>query len=80
MFFVVVGGIVSIIVIAVMPKQHASNDFVWGSFQENNITGWQGGVAFLLGVLNGVFSIGTVDSIVSTHSSCSEIFYLIRRK
>lgn len=63
MFFVIVGGIVSIIVIAAMPKQHASNYFVWGSFKENNITGWQDGVAFLLGVLNGAFTIGTPDAI-----------------
>lgn len=63
MFFVVVGGIVTIIVIAAMPKQHASNYFVWGSFKENNITGWQDGVAFLLGVLNGAFTIGTPDAI-----------------
>lgn len=63
MFFVIVGGIVSIIVIAAMPKQHASNHFVWGSFKENNITGWQDGVAFLLGVLNGAFTIGTPDAI-----------------
>lgn len=63
MFFVIVGGIVTIIVIAVMPKQHASNQFVWGSFDENNLTGWQGGVAFLLGVLNGAFTIGTPDAI-----------------
>jgi len=63
MFFVIVGGIVSIIVIAAMPKQHASNQFVWNSFEENNLTGWQGGVAFLLGVLNGAFTIGTPDAI-----------------
>ncbi|ROW14846.1 hypothetical protein VPNG_03821 [Cytospora leucostoma] len=63
MFFVIVGGIVTIIVIAAMPKQHASNHFVWGSFKENNTTGWQGGVAFLLGVLNGSFTIGTPDAI-----------------
>lgn len=63
MFFVIVGGIVTIIVIAAMPKQHASNHFVWGSFRENNTTGWQGGVAFLLGVLNGSFTIGTPDAI-----------------
>ncbi|KAI3399798.1 hypothetical protein diail_5595 [Diaporthe ilicicola] len=63
MFFVIVGGIVTIIVIAAMPRQHASNYFVWGSFKENNVTGWQGGVAFLLGVLNGAFTIGTPDAI-----------------
>ncbi|KAI0837207.1 amino acid transporter [Hypoxylon sp. FL0890] len=64
MFFVVIGGIVTIIVISAMrPGNHASNHFVWGSFEENNLTGWQGGVAFLLGVLNGAFTIGTPDAI-----------------
>ncbi|KAJ2991212.1 hypothetical protein NUW58_g2597 [Xylaria curta] len=63
MFFVIVGGIVTIIVIAAIPKTHASNHFVWNSFDENNLTGWQGGVAFLLGVLNGAFTIGTPDAI-----------------
>jgi choline transport protein len=63
MFFVIVGGIITIIVIAAMPKQHASNQFVWGSFEENNLTGWEGGVAFCLGVLNGAFTIGTPDAI-----------------
>ncbi|KAK4174764.1 putative amino acid transporter [Triangularia setosa] len=63
MFFVIVGGIVTIVVLAAMPKQHASNYFVWGSFNENNLTGWQGAVAFLLGVLNGAFTVGTPDAI-----------------
>ncbi|KAI1368280.1 putative amino acid transporter [Xylaria arbuscula] len=63
MFFVIVGGVITIIVIAAMPKTHASNRFVWASFNENNLTGWQGGVAFLLGVLNGAFTIGTPDAI-----------------
>ncbi|KAK5632646.1 hypothetical protein RRF57_008360 [Xylaria bambusicola] len=52
MLFVIVGGIITIIVIAAMPKTHASNHFVWASFNENNLTGWQGGVAFLLGLPN----------------------------
>lgn len=63
MFFVVVGGIVTVIVIAAMPKQHASNYFVWGSFSENNLTGWPDGLAFLMGVLNGAFTVGTPDAI-----------------
>ncbi|KAK7451574.1 choline transporter [Colletotrichum acutatum] len=61
--FVLIGGVITIIVLAAMPKQHASNHFVWGSFDENNATGWSGGVAFLLGVLNGAFTIGTPDSV-----------------
>lgn len=63
MFFVIFGGVITIVVIAAMPKTHASNHFVWASFDENNLTGWQGGVAFLLGVLNGAFTIGTPDAI-----------------
>lgn len=63
MFFVIVGGVVTIIVLAAMPKTHASSHFVWASFTENNLTGWTGGVAFLTGVLNGAFTIGTPDAI-----------------
>ncbi|KAI0397363.1 amino acid transporter [Xylariaceae sp. FL0594] len=63
MFFVMIGGVITIIVLAVMPKKHASNQFVFDSFNENNLTGWGGGVAFLLGVLNGAFTIGTPDAI-----------------
>jgi hypothetical protein len=46
-FLVIVGGIVTIIVVASMPKQHASSEFVWKDF--NNQTGWNNGVAFLIG-------------------------------
>jgi choline transport protein len=63
MFFVIVGGIVTIIVISAMPRQHASNDFVWNSFSEYNTTGYPAGLSFLLGVLNGAFTIGTPDAI-----------------
>lgn len=63
MFLVIVGGLVTIIVVAAMPARHASSDFVWNSFKENNITGWSSGVAFLCGVLNGAFTIGTPDAI-----------------
>ncbi|KAK7914290.1 hypothetical protein PG985_011993 [Apiospora marii] len=64
MLLVVVGGIVTIVVVvAARPERHASNEFVWASFKENNLTGWPGGVAFLLGVLNGAFTIGTPDAI-----------------
>jgi amino acid transporter len=44
-----------------MPKQHASSTFVWKDFQ--NMTGWSNGVAFLTGVLNGAFTIGTPDAV-----------------
>lgn len=56
LFLVVVGGLVTIIVVASMPEKHATSHFVWANFQ--NMTGWSGGVAFLTGVLNGAFTIG----------------------
>jgi amino acid transporter len=61
MTIVIVGGLVTIIVLAAMPDAHASHSFVWKDFE--NITGWNNGVAFLTGVLNGAFTIGTVDAI-----------------
>jgi amino acid transporter len=51
--FVVVGGVfVSIIVLAVMPKVHATNEFVWQTFV--NGSGWSNsGLVFIMGLLNG---------------------------
>lgn len=61
LFIVIVGGIVTIIVVATMPAHHASNAIVWKNWV--NSTGWSGGVAFLTGVLNGAYTIGTPDSV-----------------
>jgi len=61
LFVVLVGGLATLITLAAMPKQHASNSFVWTDFQNN--TGWGGGIAFLSGVLNGAFTIGTPDAV-----------------
>ncbi|KAF8848814.1 choline transport protein [Acephala macrosclerotiorum] len=61
LFVVLVGGLATIIVVAAMPKQHASNSFVWSDW--NNETGWGSGFAFLAGVLNGAFTIGTPDAV-----------------
>jgi choline transport protein len=58
----VLGGfLISIIVVAAMPKQHAKSSFVWKDWK--NTTGWPSGLAFLTGVLNGAFTIGTPDAI-----------------
>jgi len=65
LFLVIVGGLVTVIVVAAMPTQHASNSFVWTDWQ--NQTGWLDGVAFLTGVLNGAFTIGTPEAV--THMS-----------
>ncbi|KAG0646426.1 Choline transport [Hyphodiscus hymeniophilus] len=61
LFVVLVGGLATIVVIAAMPKQHASNAFVWKDWANN--TGWPSGFAFLSGVLNGAFAIGTPDAV-----------------
>lgn len=61
LFLLLGGGLITIIVVAAMPKQHASNAFVWTDW--NNQSGWGDGVAFLTGVLNGAFTIGTPDAI-----------------
>ncbi|KAJ6506049.1 choline transport protein [Mycena vulgaris] len=60
LFVIVVGGLVTIIVLAAA-KSHASASFVFTNWQ--NATGWSGGVAFLTGILNGAFAIGTPDSV-----------------
>jgi choline transport protein len=61
LFLVLVGGLITIIVLAAMPKQHASTATVFRDWE--NTTGWGSGVAFLTGVLNGAFTIGTADAI-----------------
>ncbi|KAJ7325867.1 choline transport protein [Mycena albidolilacea] len=60
LFMLVVGGVVTIIVLA-SAKTHASASFVFRDWE--NATGWPGGVAFLTGMLNGAFAIGTPDSV-----------------
>jgi tryptophan-rich sensory protein len=51
LFLIVGGGLITIIVVAAMPKQHASTASVFRDWE--NGTGWSSGVAFLTGVLNG---------------------------
>ncbi|KAF8175010.1 putative amino acid transporter [Mycena galopus ATCC 62051] len=60
LFILVVGGLITIIVLAAA-KSHASASFVFVDWE--NATGWSGGVAFLTGILNGAFAIGTPDSV-----------------
>lgn len=59
LFVVCAGGLVTIIVLAAMPKAHASNSFVWTDFQ--NVTGWSNGGAFLAGVLKCADALGIVS-------------------
>ncbi|KAJ7076672.1 choline transport protein [Mycena belliarum] len=60
LFVIVIGGLVTIIVLATA-KSHASASFVFADWE--NATGWSDGVAFLTGMLNGAISIGTPDSV-----------------
>lgn len=46
-FVVVGGGLTTVIVLAVMPREHASSAFVWRNWV--NSTGWSSGTAFLTG-------------------------------
>ncbi|KAF5380234.1 hypothetical protein D9757_008214 [Collybiopsis confluens] len=56
---VVGGGVVTVIVLAALPHAPAYTVFVdW-----KNETGWPSGVAFLTGMLNGAYAIGTPDAI-----------------
>ena len=66
--FVVGGFLITVIVCAVMPhvngKRYATSDSVWSQWE--NATGYTSdGMAFLLGMLNGAFSVGTPD--VTSH-------------
>lgn len=63
-FFVIAGVFISILVCAVMPhvnnRPYASNFSVWRDWQ--NQTGYtSSGFVFLLGMLNGAYSVGTPD-------------------
>ena len=65
-FTVVAGVLVTILVCAIMPhvnnQPYASNYSVWGAWQ--NQTGYtSNGFVFLLGMLNGAYSVGTPDLV-----------------
>ncbi|THG97922.1 hypothetical protein EW026_g4164 [Hermanssonia centrifuga] len=61
LFVLIAGGLVTVIVLAVLPRTHGTNSSVWVDFE--NATGYSGGLAFLSGVLNGAFTIGTPESV-----------------
>lgn len=65
-FFIVVGGFITVVVCAAMPGRdgrpaHASNAFVWTDWVAD--IGYPDGFVFLAGMLNGAFAIGTPDSV-----------------
>lgn len=66
MFFVIAGVVITIIVCSVMPHingtPYASTDFVWKDWE--NATGYSSdGFAFLAGMLNGAYALGTPDCV-----------------
>ncbi|KAI5474227.1 hypothetical protein MNV49_003874 [Pseudohyphozyma bogoriensis] len=62
LFFLTSTFVITIVMLAVMPKQHASHAFVWTDFQ--NLEGWSSnGLVFLAGVLNGAYTIGTPEAV-----------------
>lgn len=61
-FLIVAGVLITIIVCASMPPVYATNAFVWSEW--TNTTGYSSnGFVFLLGMLNGAYSVGTPDVI-----------------
>lgn len=65
-FFIIVGGFITVVVCAAMPGQggrpgHASNAFVWKDWVAD--LGYPDGFIFLTGMLNGAYAIGTPDLV-----------------
>lgn len=56
------GLIVTIAVLAIMPKRHATNASVWTTYH-NRTGGWSDGICFLTGLLNAAFAVGVPDCI-----------------
>ncbi|KAE8394733.1 amino acid/polyamine transporter I [Aspergillus alliaceus] len=61
LIFSMCGLVVTISVLAIMPKKHASGSEVWTKF--NNTGSWPDGVSFMTGLLNGAFAVGVPDCI-----------------
>ncbi|KAF2753131.1 amino acid transporter [Pseudovirgaria hyperparasitica] len=66
LFLILAGVFITILVCAIMPSTsgtgHASDAFVWKDWR--NLTGYSSsGFAFLLGMLNGAYAVGTPDCI-----------------
>ena len=64
--FIIAGLLITVIVVAVMPSRsgqpgHAPSDFVWKDWQAD--IGYPDGFVFLIGMLNGAFSVGTPDCV-----------------
>ncbi|PLN82650.1 amino acid transporter [Aspergillus taichungensis] len=56
------GLLVTVLVLAIMPKRHASSADVWTTYH-NNTGGWSDGICFMTGLLNAAFAVGVPDCI-----------------
>ncbi|KAJ5974619.1 Amino acid/polyamine transporter I [Penicillium waksmanii] len=56
------GLFATIVVLAAMPKTHASSTQVWKTYY-NMTGGWSDGVCFMTGLLNAAFAVGVPDCI-----------------
>ncbi|KAJ5256605.1 hypothetical protein N7478_012709 [Penicillium angulare] len=56
------GLLVTVVVLIVMPNEHATNSQVWTEYH-NNTGGWSDGICFMTGLLNAAFAVGTPDCI-----------------
>lgn len=66
LFFIIGGVFITIVVCGVMPSTsagsgHASNAFVWSDWTAD--IGYPNGFVFLLGMLNGAYSVGVPDCV-----------------
>lgn len=60
-FTILAGFFITVIAVVAMPSSHATSDFVWKEW--SNALGYSDGFVFVAGMLNGAYSIGTVDVI-----------------
>ncbi|KAJ5811222.1 Amino acid/polyamine transporter I [Penicillium robsamsonii] len=56
------GLFATVVVLAAMPKTHASTSQVWTQYY-NMTGGWSDGVCFIMGLLNAAFAVGVPDCI-----------------
>ncbi|KAK3314365.1 amino acid permease [Apodospora peruviana] len=62
-FIILAGFFVTIVVVTAMPAAHATSSFVWTEWTAD--IGYPDGFVFVAGMLNGAYSVGSVDA--TTH-------------
>jgi amino acid transporter len=76
-FIFSMGGLfITIVVLAVMPRKHASNAAVWRTYS-NETGGWSDGICFMMGLLNAAFAVGVPDCISHLAEEGVYLFFLV---